>query len=235
MGQIDKPLTPVSPECMDYMGIRSLFFKTEGGITEILQPVYFEMSNIVAICGSDSIRSGLLDFEMKDGSSHSVCVNAEPADGTGLPNCMTFIFKERLPEDIARQIMKVKRISIGSGKRSEQRFEVGLKDGRWRKFGLSSPSVVLSSTKCRAQGIIKNASIHGALLIGERSFLKSGASAELVCRFNESFLKIPATIVNIISMDGTGSSYYSYSLSFTEPLSLLWQRKVQEYAEAFNE
>ena len=217
----------VSKETLRYLGIRNIFFKSVGGITAVVQPLFIEVRNMVVTSGNGMQPSGFLVMESDNGDAQ-IPVRAERNEGLGVSSCWTLVYQEPIPDALAVKIIELKKLARISGRRAEERFDVGL--DRWRDFTLVSPVVELHGGKERVRCVIANVSFHGALVTGERSSLRIGCSCQFICTFTGEIRRViqDAVLVNARNADDAGK-FFAYSLHFSEPLSIIWQEKVRAF------
>ena len=111
------------------------------------------------------------------------------------------------------------------------RYVVGLKENRWALFGLKSQRQLLLSGRNMIDVVISDVSSHGALVTGEMvpSLVAGKEIVQLQVKFDnpQETIMLPALVVRV---DRPIPKIAQYALSFIEPVSISWMRRVDEYA-----
>ena len=216
----------LSPESLAFLGIDTMFYRTEDGITAIVQPLYIEPLALTVFAGAKLQPQGFLCITMKDRTDYCIQVRTEKLSNDTYADCWNIIFLEPLPYTLTDKIKELNAIDKESGKRSEERYEINTANAK--KFGMKTPVCTLACGTRTVRCVIANASVHGALLTGERSFITVGSPVTFRCSFILGYVAQNAVIVSIRNAGNT-TDYYSYALHFIEPLSLVWKQKIIAY------
>lgn len=220
----------VSKEFLERLNIQNLYFKSFGGISTLLRPETFTTEQTTVFCGNELPAQGILIIDIMDKKNMKndrIELFVSAIKDFSINNTYTLFFEDPLPDYFTNQLNIINNILKKSNSRKELRYDIGLNN--WKIFGLSKPDINLllpnNSVKC----IISNASIHGVMLTGNRSLIKIGDKACLICRFEyEENIKLPGIIINA---DTASGGYFRYSLRFLEPLSLSWCNHIIEYGD----
>ncbi len=218
----------VSKEFLNKIDVKNIFFRNCGGITSIITLILFDSMKATIFCSSEITENGILiiDRIKENFQKERIEIFVTAIKDYSQNNTWTLFFEDPLPEDFENKVNKLNNLLQKSEKRKEFRYEIGLEN--WKDFGLSSPAQLLTVDNHSIKCIISNASIHGALLTGERSLIKIGSKANLICHFSDKKVKLNCIVINA-SIAAT--NYYRYSIRFLEPLSLSWCNHIIEYGD----
>lgn len=214
-----------SKEMLRYLDIRNIFFRSDGGITSVVQPLFIELRNMVVISGNRLQETGALVIVTQT-AEYRIPVKTERTSSLAVSACWTLVYLDVVPDAFAEKIIELKKIMRKSGRRAEERFDIGMK--RWQQFGLISPMVDMHVENQHVRCVVSNASFHGALLTGERSSARIGSPCRLICAFADGVVTQCASIVNAANTKNSGT-YYDYSLHFLEPVSIMWQKQLNMF------
>lgn len=219
----------VSKEFYERLNIQNIYFRSFGGITTILRPETFTPEQVTVVCGSELPEKGILTIDTENKNTlqkRRIEIFVSVIKDFSMNNSFTLFFEDPLPQDFEEELVSINEILKKSDSRREFRYDIGINN--WNKFGLTRPDLNLSFANGNIKCIISNASIHGALLTGNRSMIKIGDKAALLCDFEEKKLKLPGIVINA---DSAAGGYFRYSLRFLEPLSLTWCNHIVEYGD----
>ena len=217
----------VSKEFYERLNIQNIYFRSFGGITTILRPETFTPEQATVVCGSELPEKGILTIDTENTlQKRRIEIFVSVIKDFSMNNSFTLFFEDPLPQDFEEELVSINEILKKSDSRREFRYDIGINN--WNKFGLTRPDLNLSFANGNIKCIISNASIHGALLTGNRSMIKIGDKAALLCDFEEKKLKLPGIVINA---DSAAGGYFRYSLRFLEPLSLTWCNHIVEYGD----
>lgn len=140
-------------------------------------------------------------------------------------------FTENLPLELEKEIEEYLRIDSNAERRRGIRYVVGLKENRWALFGLKSQRQLLLASKNMIDVVISDVSSHGALVTGE--MVPSLVAGKEIVNFQVKFLNPQETLVLpalVVRIDKPIPKLAQYALSFIEPVSISWMKRVDEYA-----
>lgn len=219
----------VSKEFLERLNIKNIYFRSFDGITTLLCIETFSAEKTTVVCGSELQEQGILTIDTEDKNTllkNRIEIFVSVIKDFSMNNSFTLFFEDPLPQKFRQEVENINSIQKKSEKRKEFRYDIGMNG--WNTFGLIRPGQLLlfanGSTKC----IISNASIHGVMLTGNRTMIKIGDKASLICYFVKETLKLPGII---ISADSVSGGYFRYSLRFLEPLSLSWCNHILDYGD----
>lgn len=219
----------VSKEFFERLNIKNIYFRSFGGITTILRPENFTTEKTTVVCGNELPDKGILTIDTEDKTSlqkNRIEIFVSVIKDFSMNNSYTLFFEDPLPQNFEKEIKIINDILKKSDSRREFRYDIGMNN--WNKFGLTRPDLNLLFANGTIKCIISNASIHGAMLTGNRSMIKIGDKASLLCDFEKEKLKLPGIV---ISAESAVSGYFRYSIRFLEPLSLSWCNHIVEYGD----
>ena len=210
-------------EIMDYLRLKNIFLELPGGITSVIIPV--KISNVsITVFSSANLEEQkcILKPEFRNGEDFRIVCDIEKNPDEG--NCYNCYFDDPLPQPLLVKVSELDTLCKNSNKRCEQRLEIGLEN--WQKFDMVRCDCNFTFNKHTVKTIISNASYHGVLLIGERSFAQIGELVTFNCAFNDCAISQKANIINAEIITQT---YFKYSLHFIEPVSLYWIKKIDNF------
>ena len=144
---------------------------------------------------------------------------------------LQILFDQNLPQELEKEIEEYLRIDSNAERRRGVRYVVGLKENRWALFGLKSQRQLLLSGRNMIDVVISDVSSHGALVTGEMvpSLVAGKEIVQLQVKFDnpQETIMLPALVVRV---DRPIPKIAQYALSFIEPVSISWMRRVDEYA-----
>ena len=144
---------------------------------------------------------------------------------------LQILFDQNLPQELEKEIEEYLRIDSNAERRRGVRYVVGLKENRWALFGLKSQRQLLLSGRNMIDVVISDVSSHGALVTGEMvpSLVAGREIVQLQVKFDnpQETIMLPALVVRV---DRPIPKIAQYALSFIEPVSISWMRRVDEYA-----
>ena len=144
---------------------------------------------------------------------------------------LQILFDQNLPQELEKEIEEYLRIDSNAERRRGVRYVVGLKENRWALFGLKSQRQLLLSGRNMIDVVISDVSSHGALVTGEMvpSLVAGREIVQLQVKFDnpQETIMLPALVVRV---DRPIPKIAQYALSFIEPVSIRWMRRVDEYA-----
>ena len=147
---------------------------------------------------------------------------------------LQILFDQNLPQELEKEIEEYLRIDSNAERRRGVRYVVGLKENRWVLFGLKSQRQLLLSGRNMIDVVISDVSSHGALVTGEMvpSLVAGKEIVQLQGEFDkpQETIMLPALVVRV---DRPIPKIAQYALSFIEPVSIRWMRRVDEYAKKF--
>lgn len=219
----------VSKEFLERLNINNIYFRSFGGITTILRPENITSEKTTVVCGNELPEKGILTIDTEEKNTlqkRRIEIFVSVIKDFSMNNSFTLFFEDPLPQDFEKELIIINDILKKSDSRREFRYDIGMNN--WNTFGLTRPDLNLLFANGNIKCIISNASIHGAMLTGNRSMIKIGDKASLLCDFEEEKLKLPGIV---ISADSAAGGYFRYSLRFLEPLSLSWCNHIVEYGD----
>ena len=144
---------------------------------------------------------------------------------------LQILFDQNLPQELEKEIEEYLRIDSNAERRRGVRYVVGLKENRWALFGLKSQRQLLLSGRNMIDVVISDVSSHGALVTGEMvpSLVAGREIVQLQVKFDtpQETIMLPALVVRV---DRPIPKIAQYALSFIEPVSIRWMRRVDEDA-----
>ena len=147
---------------------------------------------------------------------------------------LQILFDQNLPQELEKEIEEYLRIDSNAERRRGIRYVVGLKENRWALFGLKSQRQLLLSGRNMIDVVISDVSSHGALVTGEMvpSLVAGKEIVQLQVKFDnpQETIMLPALVVRV---DRPIPKIAQYALSFIEPVSIRWMKRVDEYAKKF--
>lgn len=219
----------VSREFLEQLDITNIFFRSIGGITNVITPIDFSTEKTIVSCGNELPQNGFLVIDIENKNTlekKRIEILVSPIKDFSITNTYTLFYEDPLPFDFQEKLNRLNEILKKSENRKEFRYNVGLDN--WKQFGLTRPDLLLSFDNGTAKCIISNASIHGTLLTGTRSLIKIGDKAKLNLVFEDGKSILPGII---ISAEPAAENYFRYSMRFLEPLSLLWCNHIISYGD----
>ncbi len=219
----------VSKEFLERLNIQNIYFKSFGGITTILHPESMFPEKATVICGNELSEQGILIIDTENKTTmerQRIEIFVTVVKDFSMNNTFTLFYEDPLPQDFENELIKINNILKKSDSRKEFRYDIGINN--WNIFGLTRPDLNLLFASGSIKCIISNASIHGAMLTGNRSMIKIGEKVLLACDFNDGKQKLPGIV---ISADSASGGYFRYSMRFLEPLSLSWCNHIVEYGD----
>lgn len=220
----------VGKEFLEQLNISNIFFKTFTGITSILTIVSFTETQLTVYTDNELTDKGKLTIDILDKKTlkkERIELFVTTIKDYSMNNTFTLFLEDALPEDFTIKLINLNNIFKKSNNRKDIRYNVGLKN--WKQFGLLKPDLFFICGTSKVKCIISNASIHGALLTGERSLVQIGNKVDLICYFEEKPIILKAIL---ISAESIKSNFFKYSIRFLEPLSLSWCNHIIEYGES---
>ncbi len=211
-----------SKEHLRALGINNIYFKTFGGLTDVIRIISLNNYTTTVSSGGELAEKGILVIEEND---NQIEIFVSVIKNFSEINTFTLFHEDPFPDYFQVKVNNLNNILSSSEKRKEFRYEVGLKN--WQKFGLTKPECIFSDGSHITKNIINNASIHGVLLTGTRSHTLIGEKVIFTCAFEE-IIKLQSILINSTSC---GNGYFRYSLRFLEPLSLTWCNHVLNYGD----
>lgn len=208
---------------LQYLQVKNLYFKTAGGITTIINAVDITQTYCEVTTGNNLPESGFLVLQTSVFEYVIKVTINKNENGIYRLN-----YNQELNKVLLTRLIQLDNLKNKTNQRKEERYDVGLNNSD--KFGLASPECYLLLQSGKVKCIISNASIHGVLLIGERSFLKIGESVFFFSKFKNNLSVKQSGIV--IAAENIKLNYFRYSLNFIEPISVVWQEKIISYSEA---
>ena len=215
----------ITQEVLNFFGIRNIFFRNSDSTTCLIKPLYIELSRMLCFSSAELTESGEVviktdadDIILKAKARHSEIKNE-------FSKLISVFFLDKIPEKTAEKILQYKKLVVSSEKRKETRYPVG--NSYWKNFGLKTPNCTISSaTGINIPCVLINVSVHGALVIGTRSgAFRLNEKLTLNVSFENGKIKQVAMLVNSESVQ---DSYRRYSLSFSDPVSLIWLEQVNQ-------
>lgn len=217
----------IKNEICKYLNISNLFLELPSSVTVIVIPVKIN-EDVLTISSSVHLENkGILKIELKTGELYSIACDIQKI--TEKNNNYNCYFLCSLPESIKIQIGQLNHISEIRNKRTEIRFDVGLDN--WENFGLTKPECLFLNKNIPVKCLISNASVHGLLLVGQRSSIKIGEIAFFSCLSKEGPINIQAVLVKSTNLTTT---YFSYGFRLLEPLPIAWLKLINDYSRSFN-
>ena len=213
-------------DIMKYLEIKNVYFKNFGGITFVIRILEITIDKITIVSSGELPDKGILIIESNN-SEYKIFTTV--VKDFSMNNSYTLFLEDPLDINMQNKITEIENIKKDTEKRKEDRYDVGLNN--WRLFGLKLPETSIIASKEIVKCIISNASFHGVLLVGTRSFIKIGDRIIFQCQFNDIALKQEAIIVNSIPLK---QNYFSYSLRFMNP-SLEWCKRILNYSNIYNQ
>lgn len=180
------------------------------------------------VAASDFLEAeGTVRILTENGCCIKRAARTEKAGIDGFSKCFLIIFTEPLPVELARKIMQMKKTVRSCSRRSEERFDVGIKN--YGKFGFASAVQFLKYRERKIKCMVNNVSVHGAMITSGRAGALQGERIQLLFSFENPDEKIilPALVAGIRH---ASDEYECLSLSLSEPLSFLWQQRILSYS-----
>lgn len=209
-------------EAIKFLEIKNIFFETDGGITTIINPIEFSTSFLLVNSSAKLPPFGKI-VVVTNTAEYKIDVKAI----FDKYNVYKLYLVSSLPEDLSLKIKDLNYISAESEKRKEERYEIGLEN--WEKFGLLKPECCIQVHGEKIKCVISNASIHGVLLIGSRSFITIGQPVVFTCQFH-LLHKISQQAV-LVTSENLTKSYFKYALQFIDPVSIYWKKQIITYSK----
>lgn len=217
----------LSNESLNYLGIKNTYFDFSDGITTVIKPIHIDLYKWEIISGSELSNQGKLIIEFD--TNEKIVLPCTVLKSNELDfNTYILKFSENINSIFAEKLQNFKKITSGSEKRKERRYDVGLEN--WRVFGLTKPEVYLYHNKKNYKCVINNVSVHGTLLTGETAPISNNETVNFVCNFHNPIENIIQTAI-LINCNNLGSNYSRYSLQFTDPVSFVWQERIDQYSK----
>lgn len=215
----------IKNEICKYLNISNLFLELPTSVTVIVIPEKIN-EDVLTINSSVHLENkGILKIELKTGELYSIACDIQKViEKNNNYNCY---FLCSLPESIKIQINQLNNISEIRNKRTEIRYDVGI--NKWEDFGLTHPECLFFNKNMPVKCLISNASVHGLLLIGQRSSIKIGEMAIFSCASKEGPIKIQAVLVKSNNLTTT---YFSYGFRLLEPLPINWLKLIKDYSRS---
>lgn len=216
-------------DVLNFLEIKNIVFDFENGKTSSLQIERISEKEFICFSSSTLVPLGTLIIETDSGFFPIKCLTQSLSYSYYIGE-YRIEFLEALPKFLIKKIRKYNALIKKSNRRSEERYDVGLK--KWQDFLLerADQRLIISKTE-NIRCILTNVSFHGALLTGESSRLKVNESVVyLAMRFTSPMETIiqPAVICRI---ENRTKELSRYSLKFIEPYSLSWQKRIEAFGE----
>lgn len=225
--EINNDFSKLSNEVINYLGIKNTYFLLADGITSLVKPMYIAPQKWEIISASPLPEFGTLIIELRNNVKYSVLCSVSQLSNNF--NSYLLMFENQLDQAFIDRLSKFHQITSASEKRRESRYNIGIEN--WKTFGLSKPEVQIVFDSKTYKCIINNVSVHGALLTGETaSISQNGSMINFVCSFNDPAANVfqNALIVNCQNLQ---KNYSRYSLQFLDPVSFIWQERIQKFEE----
>lgn len=183
---------------------------------------------------SQEILAGsmLLSFRWRD-NAVAIPVRCEPVEYEDM-QCCRVSFCGRLPEGLERGIMQYLSLENRLDRRKEERYDVGIKNKAWQRFGFKVPLQKLYLNKhFLAECAVVNVSVHGALVIALKG---SPVPRESVVTLCMNFVNPQETVIEnalVVGMDCPGEKLFRYSLNLISP-GIAWKERIASYADSFS-
>ena len=224
METLENDYALVSKEVLSSMGIKNIFYEFPGGITCLLRPLYLEVGRWICTASAELSVTGFIAV-----NETKYAVHSERTAGLDYPNTWIITFEQPVDITLQQKIIEYKKTARKSEKRSEQRYEIGMKN--WKEFLLEKPDVTLKTKTQKIRCILNNVSVHGALLTGEAAAVKKYESGIFLCC---SFVSPSEHIIQeglCVNTQYLDKGYCRYSIQFISPISFSWQKRVQAFSE----
>lgn len=210
-----------------YLDIKETFFQNLNGEQAILRVLCVETDRWVVASSSVLDADGILKLVTSKDVLKFPC-RTEKMSFEQFSSCYLIIFTEPLPEMLVKEILFLKKTIRTSSRRKEDRFTIGVTN--YKKFGFSSPVQQFKIKDRKSQCFMNNVSVHGAMITVNKIGIQNGERLLLMFNLETPSERIlqPAIVVNVKAVS---LEYSQISLSFTAPVSFLWQKRVLEYQE----
>jgi hypothetical protein len=214
-------------DVLKYISVDNVFFRYSDGSTCVIAPVKISWRAWLVSSSRPLEQSGILCVQCID-SLYELPVAAESAGEEGYGSCAwTVVFRSRLPVSLAQAIARYEKVISADSRRSEERFDVGT--AFWQQFGLLRPDQKFFFEGSFYRFIINNASMHGALITGEKSPCREKDVIQLCFVFKKLTMYIYQQSL-IVRRQQMTETLFRYSLSFIEPVSIYWKSAVERFA-----
>lgn len=218
-------------------GLSGIWFTTDGHPTAepLVLVSVFDINKWLCLSVSQSksqIAKGnvIVGFTYKGKFHQLSAITSDTSCGDG----MLQVQFESLPLELEKEIEEYLRIDSNAERRRGVRYVVGLKENRWMHFGLKSQRQRFIIGKNMIDVVISDVSSHGSLITGEMipSLVVGKEIVQLQVKFDnpQETLMLPALVVRV---DRPIPKIAQYALSFIEPVSIRWMKRVDEYAKKF--
>lgn len=145
---------------------------------------------------------------------------------------LNLTFLTKLPGEIEQKQLSWIKLNTGAEQRRGTRYSVGLRDNKWKVFGLQSQRQQLLFGKKRIDVVLSNVSYHGALVTGENvndlSLVVGKQIVHLCVNFTHPSEAIVLDAI-IVRVEKPIPKISQYALSFVNP-STCWMNRVEMYA-----
>lgn len=218
----------VASDGLKFLAIRESFFISGSGSQAIIRPLQMETDKWV-VAASDFLEpEGTVRILTENDCCIMLSARTETAGMDGFSKCFLIIFTEQLPVSLAQKIMQMKKTVRSCSRRSEERFDVGIKN--YGRFGLSAAVQFLRYRTQKIKCMVNNVSVHGAMVTSGRLGVLQGERLHLLFSFSnpDEKLILPALVAGIRHVS---DEYECLSLRLSEPLSFLWQQRILRYAD----
>ena len=192
-----------STQITEFIKINHCFFTSpSSAAAHIVKPLRITLDSWTALCHEKLNNEGILTVQCED-NNFELRVKCK-SNEIESSHYVTFTFLEGMPETLKNNIIKYTTIRESLEKRSEDRFEVGLK--LTEDFGLARRSQIMyTDSKEQIRCIINNVSMSGALITAEYAKVAAGKNiVTLIVEFRDPIetLALKASIVRIDKKTG---------------------------------
>ncbi len=210
-----------------FLDIKETFFQNQNGEQAILRVLCVETDRWLAASSSPLDQNGTLKLVTTKDIFTFPC-KTEKMNFEQFSNCYLVCFTQSLPENLVKEILFLKKTIRVSSRRKEERFTIGVTN--YKKFGFSNPCQFFKLKERKFQCFMNNISVHGAMITVSKTGIQNGERILLMFTLVEPEERIlqPAIVVNVKALS---LEYCQMSLSFTAPVSFLWQKRILEYQE----
>ena len=217
----------IASDGLKFLNIKETFFINESaGSQVIIRPLQMEADKWVVAVSAGLEQNGSVRLETGVGS-FLLKARTEAVRIGEFSQCFLITFTEWMPDFLVQKILRLKKTQRDCTRRSEERYQIGLKN--YEAFGFASAVQFFKFREQKCQCIVNNVSVHGVMITVSRTCISNGERILLLFKFSnpEENLVLPALIV---SSNYVADGYQQFSLNLTEPLSFLWQERILRYS-----
>lgn len=220
----------IKGDVLKKLNIENVCMKRRGQETIIPVSVCALYSQYWYVLSAESLFDSMDLSLLFENNLITLSVLCEPIEYENI-QCYKVVFTNELPEELHRHITEYLSLENRLERRKEERYDVGIKSQAWKAFGFKNPlqKVYLDKHYVMDCAIV-NVSVHGALIIAQKSSLIPRESVITLCM---AFKDPQETILEkalVVSMDCPAPKLFKYSLNLVSP-GIAWKERIAHYID----